>query len=422
MPDTTSGPTPAGLDDELRHLALALVAEAPEAPGFAALADLRLRREPPEGPVERPAGGSHRSLRRRDRRYAAAVGGIAAAVTLIVVGAVVLSTDGSDDGDGPASVLAADAGLEPAPQRLVLDGTVELTADGQLVDLEVDGLDGLDTAEPTIAFRTDGSYVVVGVWPSDPLPEAFNDLPFGLAVVGADGSVEAEHQIEGARLLGVAGDEAILFHRPLDAAGRNVTGPAELIAHDLATGDERPIAADTVDPDRLNAYTGAAVVGDELVAIGPDEAAHPDYPHPAMPTGPAPENGSCVLRRLGLTTGEETETPLGFGCEGRAMRISPDGTLAAVTYTTLFGLDDVPDSTPEDHVAVIDLHDGDVVYDERVAEALGCTTHPAGCPDDAVPYLIVQGMAWTDGSTLRVAAGADPHDLAKLAIGDLAIP
>ena len=413
MPDTTTGP----LEDELRHIAQALVAEAPDVPDFTDLTDFADLTDD---------AGSGASF---GRRHAMAIGGVAAAVTLALVGAVAVVADGGDDDS--ATVLAADAGLEPAPQHLVLGGVSELRPDGELVDLQVDGLDGLFTAEPAVAFRADGSYVVVGFEPVDPQPEDFNDLPFALRVVGADGEVEVERRVEQARLLGVTDDEAILYREPVDATAHNYTGPATIVAHDLATGVERSLGPANAEPESWRVYRGASVVGDELVAIAPGGQVDSDYPRPVMPSGPPTEEEErdrehCTLRRLDLTTGEETETPLDSGCSARAMRVSPDGSRAAVTYTATVPLEtDEAVSVPaEDHVAVIDLDDDTVVYDERVADVLDCPATPSSCPPEMPYFLTVRGMAWMDGTTLRVVAGGDgDHDtLGELAVGDLSIP
>ena len=118
MPDAT---VTDPLDAELRRIAHALVAEAPSTPRLS------------YGGID--SQDARRAPSRRHRPLAAVV---AAAAVLVLVAAVLVLTRGDDTGGPDEAVLAADAGLEAAPQRLILDDwRHELPLDGNPVRLEL---------------------------------------------------------------------------------------------------------------------------------------------------------------------------------------------------------------------------------------------------------------------------------------------
>jgi len=361
MPDPT---TDAALDAELRHLAEALVAEAPdEVPPF-----------PAASIVQGPG-----SFRRRPGRTAVA----AAAAVVVALGTFALSIDGdnndSNDGDDEAvSVIAANAGLEAAPQRLLLDrGTRELLADGEVVPLELAGLDG--EARPLPG----GGHVVVGVHPTD--------ATYGLAVVNVDGTVEIERDIERSVLLGVTDTEAVL--------GRS-SGRATILAHDLATGDERVVRRGVeLDPDAV-VDARWAIVGGDLVTVESRQDTEPsnDETHGSSDSGArtvVPGSDECTLRVTDLATGDESERPLDLTCQAIVgLQAAPDGRRAAVAYGNLAG------RWPEQRLAVVDLSDGRVVDDELLGNDITCPG--GGCPPE-VDSRSYRGMAWASATTLHVA-------------------
>jgi hypothetical protein len=308
-------------------------------------------------------------------------------------------TRGGDGTSEPDYGFMAQAGLEPAPQRLIYDERQELTADGQVVPLELDGLDAHGPPRPL----PDGGHVVVGIRPvSEPLPEDFNeftDLTFELAVVGADGEVEVEHDLgnEQATLVGVTPTDALLIRQPEDDRGMK-SGPASLVAHNLATGDERVVHRDVSFDPGTNAWARWAVVGTDLVTVAAIEHL------PQTPEGeseeagelPAPMRVDCTLRINDLTTGDDEERPLDLGCrEVMGLQASPDGSQAAVVYDDADEMDGAAT-----YLAVIDLPSGEVVHKELLGERSQCPD--TGCPPGA-QNIEYHGVAWDDAATVRVA-------------------
>jgi hypothetical protein len=378
MPEITDN-----TDTELRRIAAELVAEAPDAPpltdalGADGLTPLAVRPSP----------------RRRGPRLAVAA---AVAALALVAGGMIAVTAGDDGTSEPDYSFLAQAGLEPAPQRLIYDDWQhELTADGQVVPLELDGLDAHGPPRPL----PDGGHVVVGIRPlAEPPSEDFNeftDLTFELAVVGADGEVEVERDLgnEQTTLVGVTSTDAILILQPEDDRGRKA-GPASLVAHDLATGDERVLHRDvSFDPD-TNAWARWAVVGTDLVTVAAIEhlPPRPDEDEPWEP--PPPTRVDCTLRIDDMTSGGTEERPLDLGCQQvMGLQASPDGSQAAVVYQND---DELVGAT---YLAVIDLPSGEVVHNELLGERVECA--PECAP--GAQNIEYHGIAWDDAATVRVA-------------------
>jgi hypothetical protein len=387
MPDATATDP---LDAELRRIAHALVAEAPDAPRLL------------DGGIDRVV--ARRGPSRRNRPLAA----VAAAVAVLVLVAGILAVARGDEAGGPdETVLAADAGLEAAPQRLILDDwRRELPRDGDPVRLELAGLDPHGPPRPL----PDGGHVVVGIHPvEEPPPEGFNeftDLTYGLAVVGADGEVDVERDIVPSTLVGATATEAILARQPRNERGQP-SGPGSIVTHDLATGEERVVRQDiTFDPDRMASARSAVVAGD-LVTV---EASQLTEPTDENMSRVVPGTEECTLRVTDLATGEETEQSLDVECSMvRGLQASPDGSQAAVAYES-----SRPSRTldlPEVRLAVIDLPGAAVRQDQLLGHNIDCLA--GSCPPGARP-ADYEGMAWDDTSTLRVAM----EDLA-VPFGDL---
>lgn len=376
MPDTTTDP----FDAALRRLADALVAEAPDAP-----------RLPDDREIHRdilasaaPAGPTGR------RHRVGAVAGIAAVV--IVVAGVVAVTRG-DGTDGPDNaVLADDAGLEAAPQRLFLDDwRRELPPHGEPVRLEVAGLDPRGSPRPLPG----GGHLVVGARPVESSGEGrdeFTNRTGGLAVIDADGQITVERDIEPSTLVGVTATDAVLARQPQDHGGAP-SGPVSIVAHDLATGEERLVREDvTFDPARRASARWAVVAGD-LVTV---EASHRTEPLDDDVSTVVPGSSECVLQVVDLATGQDAERPLDIGCMSVfGLQASPDGSRAAVAYEAGAPLES------EVRFAVIDLPTGAVVHDQLLGQNVDCSVGSA-CPPGARP-VDFQGMAWQDASTVRVA-------------------
>ena len=386
MPDDTSTDP---LDAELRRIAHALVAEAPEVPVLPSL----LGGQVEHGVATRSPSGRHRAV--------VAVGGVAAAVLALVAVVVATTNDGGPVRGGPDGevILAADAGLEPAPQRLLLDGgQSELLRNGDLVRLDLAGL--VPHGPPR--FLPDGGHVVVGVHPIDgPVPDGFNeftDMTHGLAVVDAEGMVEIERDIEPSTLVGATATDAILARQPTDERGRP-TGPVSIVTHDLATGDEHLVRRDvTFDLDRRT-LSRTAVVGSDLVTVESSRIVEPTSEDAGLvSTG----SQDCTLRNADLATGDQTEQRLQLDCSMiLGLQASPDGSRAAVAYETTFDPGGSPAFWPEVRLAVIDLPSGIVGHDEQLGDAVDCSPG-RHCPPDVRPRDY-EGMAWDDAATLRLA-------------------
>jgi hypothetical protein len=389
MPDATAADP---LDAELRRIAHALVAEAPNAPRLL------------DGGID--SAVARRAPSRRHRPLAAVV---AAAAVLVLVAGVLALTRGDEAGGPDETVLAADAGLEAAPQRLILDDwRRELPLDGDPVRLELAGLDPHGQPRPL----PDGGHVVVGIHPvREPPPEGFNeftDLTYGLAVVDANGQVDVERDIEPSTLVGVTATDAILARQPRDDRGQP-SGPASIVTHDLATGEERLVHQDvTFDSDRRASARSAVVAGD-LVTVEASQLIEPTGEDTGLYV---PGSEECTLRVTDLATGEETDQPLDLECSTiRGLQASPDGSQAAVAYEISRSSRTL--DLPEVRLAVINLPDGSVGQDELLGNNVDCRA--GACPPDAQP-ADYQGMAWDDASTLRVAM----EDLA-VPFGDLVV-
>jgi hypothetical protein len=407
-PDTSVSTATDPLDAELRRIAGALVAEAPDVPRLSGpsgsyddgqVVELVLTRGRP--PVRRRVP--------RVPRLAVA----AAATVALVAGGVIAVTAGDDDTGEPRYGFLAQAGLEPAPQRLIYDDRQhELTADGEVVPLELNGLDPHGPPRPL----PDGGHVVVGVRPVPyPPPEGFNeftDLTFELAVVGADGEVEVERDIgnEQSTLVGVTSSDAIINRQPEDEQGRKA-GPASIVAHDLDTGDERVLHEDASFDPNTNAWARWAVVGTDLVTVAGIEHLDAEGGTPITP-----ETVECVLRTTDLTNGDDDQRPLDLPCyQVMGVQASPDGSQVAVVYES-----NEPDQPiGATYLAVIDLPSGEVVHDELLGQRVDCSQ--GGCPPGIEP-IDYHGIAWDDAATVRVAitdTSSSPGELVvmRIAIG-----
>jgi hypothetical protein len=252
-----------------------------------------------------------------------------------------------------------------------------------------------------------GAEVVV-----DPPPgfDEFSDLEHSLVVVDGDGNVVADRPVPASELVAADGDAAYMTRTPRGPNGRPV-GPTELVAQDLASGDERvlhtgpPVDADVIPIE----WAASALVGDELLTA----TASMQFESTGPEGGGAEVPGSqrCGLRRLDLATGEAAESPLGFGCsEVRALRASPDATHLAVVYVPPW--DGAVDGLPEQRVAIVRVADGAVVHDALLGHDLECDD---SCPPDVRPFHVA-GVAWQDGSTLRVASTTAGGDLSTVLV------
>src|SRR5262245_14138136 len=312
------------LDREIRLIAHGLVAEAPPAPA----------RLPADPAVE----SSDAARRPRLRRYLP--GFAAVTVVLIIVAGVVVGRGWlGSTGGAQASVAAAD-------RRLIL-GTWhgELLPDGSVVPLPTGDLPRTALTGPPQALPG-GRHVVVGErLPSvDPAPDRADYL----AVVDADGRVEVERRVgtatEWVGLLAATPREAILLKARRDTSSAGIygsypSGQGQLIAHNLASGQERPLSVSVVPRFRTRTTVAADVIGDRLALAFPTGVR--DHPLGGQ------VSGSCSLDVIDLTSPGRSRVASLPNCdEVREVQMSPSGQFVAV----VFGND-----YPELRFAIFDL-------------------------------------------------------------------
>jgi hypothetical protein len=202
--------------------------------------------------------------------------------------------------------------------------------------------------------------------------------------VGANGQVDVERDIEPSTLVGVTASEAILARQPRDDRGQP-SGPASIVTHDLATGEEHLVHQDvTFDSDRRASARSAVVAGD-LATVEASQLIEPTSENTGVYV---PGSEECTLRVTDLGTCEETEQPLDLECSVmRGLQASPDGSQAAVAYESSFSR---PLHLPDVRLAVINLPDGSVGQDQLLGNNVDCRA--GGCPPDSQP-ADYQGMA-----------------------------
>lgn len=359
------------LDRELRRIAACLVAEAPPAP-------TRL----PAGPVaDTPVSAQRRRLGRYLPAFAAVT-----VVLIIVAGVVVGRGWFGSTGVDQASIGAADRRLilETWPGELLPDGSVVPLQTGDLLRT---ALTGAPQALPG------GRYVVVSErYPSvDPAPSRADYL----AVLDADGRVELERRVgtttEWVGLLASTPHEAILIRARRDSLSGGIygsypSGQGRLVAHDLATGQERPLSVSVVPRSRTRTSVAADVIGDRLAL--------------AFPTGVrehrlgAQVSGSCLLEVIDLTSLGSTRVASLPNCdEVRGVQMSPSGQFVAVVFSNDY---------PELRFAMFDL-EAKLARENILLGYNGvCEPVPPPCAGDSllVGYL---GMAWENNITARIA-------------------
>jgi hypothetical protein len=341
-----------------------------------------------------------RRRRARQRRLLASIATVGIATVGAATSALLSSGPDRPDVTTPeVALLGDDAGLEAAPQRLILDDWRELPIAGDPIPLELAGLDPDGAPRPLPG----GGHVVVGHHPEQaPPPEGFNeftDLTYGLAVVGANGEVDVERDIEDSSLLGVTATEAVLARQPNDERGEP-SGLASIVAHDLTTGEERVLRQDVTFEAGDNASAISAIVAGDLVTV---EASVRTEPTAENASRIVPGSEKCTLRITDLTTGETTERPLAIGCEMLfGLQASPNGSQAAVAYET----GGSPVVGADVRLAVLDLPSGAVSHDQLLGHSVDCRAF-GDCPPDP-RFVDYRGMAWDDASTVRVAM-IDPN-------------
>jgi hypothetical protein len=407
MPDS---PAPDLLDDRLRTLARALADEAPPAP--VSLDDLHagVRGDgllPGPGPSRSPGGRGTGSRWRPGLLAAAAVVAVAG-----VVGATVLTDD-----DGTTDV---EAGMSPseAPQRLDVPswpGEIVVDEDGT-VRPEPFPTAGFDPQllDGPARLLDDGRTVAIGAVPG---PDGTEEgLTHVLRVADEDGNLLAERVLDDGddgqpRLLAATADEALLVRSG---------APRLVVAHDLATGEERTMGLLAGTPH------GAETSGDRLAFVTASASADGEG-----------DGERCGVEAWSLGGAAPSLAELPGACaQVDGLRPSPDGRRVAVAYQTDgtapggTGPGASAESGPELRLVVVDLAGG-VVSDELLGHPVVCQPDDPACAG-LVPRSYL-GMAWQDDATLRVATldltlqpgftgEGDAPDAGAVVTTDLTIP
>jgi hypothetical protein len=270
----------------------------------------------------------------------------------------------------------------------VLGGLAELRPDGEVLDIELDP-PGIDSVREVVAMP-DGRLAVIGI--VDRMPGVSREdgpcvegVDFPLLVVEADGSVSLSREIrvmcETLTLLDADADTAYLVR------------DSRLVAHDLATGEERVLVD---SPDMLPVIGQGSVAAGRIATVA------------TKPADTGCQAGTSAMRLVvrvaEFPSGATSEHPLpSAGCVEFAgpVRLSPDGRYAAIAYHR--STDD-GDMQSELRVAVVDLDTGDAVADRVIVGAdqrnEGVDLNPRSITSS---YGAIAGIAWDDEQTLRVA-------------------
>ncbi|MGH3683415.1 MAG: hypothetical protein ACRDT2_24575, partial [Natronosporangium sp.] len=272
--------------------------------------------------------------------------------------------------------------LDQAGAYGVVGPLAEIRPDGDVVPLELDDLPGVDLVRDVLAMP-DGRLAVLGLVDRMPGTERTDGpcvagIETPLLVVEPDGSVSSSRDLRTrCQTLDLVA---------VDAETAYLARDSRLVAHDLATGDER-LLLDSAEAVPVE-HSGMDYAGGRLAVAISDPACS--------------GIGGLVVRVTDVATGDSRDHPLpGERCQpaGGPVRLSPDGRYAAVAYHWFIG-----DDTAKLGMAVLDLAGGTVVEDRQVAAAPG--------PDLGGDYsqrgvgirtAAVVGLAWRDPQTLRRA-------------------
>lgn len=276
----------------------------------------------------------------------------------------------------------------------VLGTLAEVLPNGDVVELDLRGLPGINNGVREVVAMPDGRLAVIGLVDLMPGVEredgpCVEGVEFRLLVVDADGDVSLSRNVremcENLALLGADADTAYLVR------------DTELAAHDLDTGEETVL---------LTALELAFVADRSSLAAGrlvivADPGAH------GAACGAGLASARLRLHVFELPNSESAvhRVPTGSGCADRAgpIRLSPDGRHAAIAYHRF-----LPEGSGELHIAILDVATGRVLADRLVlsgsVDLLDATTMMLGNGAGAIA-----GLAWQDDHTLRYAWYESPE-------------
>jgi hypothetical protein len=270
----------------------------------------------------------------------------------------------------------------------VLGTLAEVLPDGDVVELDLRGLPGINNGVRDVVAMPDGRLAALGL--VDLLPGVQREdgpcvegVEFRLLVVDARGDVEVSRNVremcQDLVLLAADSDTAYLVRT------------SDLVAHDLDTGEETVL---------LTALELAFVADRASLAAGRlVTVANPAQTGAGCAAGGPP--GRLAVRVFDVPDGESVlyRVPTGSGCADLAgpVRLSPDGRHAAVAYHRF-----LPEGGGELSVAILDVATGRLVADRvvvsGVVDRLDVSRLMVGNGAGAIA-----GLAWQDDRTLRYA-------------------
>lgn len=379
-----------------------------------------------------PHVGDLAGVRRRGRarlRHRAMTGTGLVALAVAAALGVRFALTGSGPGPEPGPVAAPSATPEPAEpaQRLLTDGAgwvasraddeppaglsaretfewyrdqpgasgvlgppTEVGPDGDAVPLELADLPGIDSVRDVLPMP-DGRFAVIGLVDRMPGVER-TDGPCVAGIGMPLLVVEPDLSVSTSRDLRIRCQTLDLV--AVDAETAYLARDSRLVAHDLATGDER-LLLDSAEAVPIE-HSGMDYAGGRLAVVVSDPACD--------------GTGGLVVRVTDVATGDSRDRPLdGPACvrSGGPVRLSPDGRYAAVAYHWFMG-----GAAAGLRMAVLDLANGGLVVEDRlVAETTGPNLVGDRSPRSVgLRTAAVVGLAWHDPQTLRMAWYDVPPD------------
>jgi hypothetical protein len=351
-----------------------------------------------------------RRRRAYHRRRSLTTAGLAAAIVAATATAVPLTAQSDPavrptTAGGTAAASTTGAAAQPA-QRLLLSGAdgqysvgdrrygirspngiVEIMPDGRFVTHASPGM----AAQQYLALP-DGRLVMLGskdLKPGVPREDGpwVTDVAFLLAVTGHDGTVQVSRDVR------VMGEHVYLVGATAEAAYL-LRAEHRLVRHNLASGNEQPLAAASAAIQAFRRQSGEDVrvsVEGERVALV-ERRVSPVPPH---------------VRIIDLATGA-TVSDLALATKATGVseiRLAPGARLAAIVSQRFVERPDLPMPhrwRVEHRLRIVEVATGRVLTNRVLVEQIG----------DQVAD--VRGLAWSDPTTLRVAWYALPLNADRL--------